>query len=47
MEFVAKVRRVGGSLIATIPKDLVKSESIQDGQLIKIIKIEKILKKLS
>ena len=43
METISKVRAIGGSLMVRIPKDLVKLESIQDGQLVKI-KLEKVRK---
>ena len=42
MGFISKVKSVGGSLMVKVPKDLTKLESIQDGQLLKIIKVEKI-----
>ena len=41
MEGIAKVRAVGGSLMVTIPKEIVRMESIQDGQMIKI-EVEKV-----
>jgi len=43
METISKVRAIGGSLMVRIPKDLVKLESIQNGQLVKI-KLEKVRK---
>lgn len=45
METISKVRAVGGSLMVRLPKDLVKVESIRDGELVKI-KVEKIKKSL-
>jgi len=36
METISKVRAVGGSLMVTIPKEIVREESLQDGQLVKI-----------
>jgi len=41
MEGIAKVRAVGGSLMVTIPKEIVRMESIQDGQIVKI-EVEKV-----
>ncbi len=43
METLSKVRAVGGSLMVRIPKDLVKAESIKDGEIVKI-KVEKVKK---
>lgn len=43
METISKVRTVGGSLMVRIPKDLVKAESIIDGQLVKL-KVERVKK---
>jgi len=34
MEAVSRVRAVGGSLMVTIPKELAKIESIQNGQVV-------------
>jgi len=34
MEAVSRVRAVGGSLMVTIPKELAKTESIQNGQVV-------------
>ena len=42
-ETLSMVRKVGGSLMLRIPKDLVKLESLQDGQLVKV-KIKKVKK---
>ena len=41
METISKVRAIGGSLMVRIPKDLVKMESLKDGELVKL-KVEKI-----
>lgn len=34
MEFIAKTRKIGGSVIATIPKNVVESVGIKANQLI-------------
>ena len=36
MEVLTKLRKVGGSLMATIPKEVVEHESLHDGETIKI-----------
>lgn len=36
MKFVAKVWRLGGSLVVTIPKEIVKEEGIRERELVKI-----------
>jgi len=36
MESITKIRRVGGSLVATLPKELVEAEKLQPEQTIKI-----------
>ncbi|MDO8555742.1 MAG: hypothetical protein Q7R96_01035 [Nanoarchaeota archaeon] len=36
MECITKLRKVGGSLMATIPKEVVEMENLMDGQMIKI-----------
>ncbi|MCX6741678.1 MAG: AbrB/MazE/SpoVT family DNA-binding domain-containing protein [Candidatus Pacearchaeota archaeon] len=43
MESLTTTRKIGGSLVVTLPKKIVESQSIQEGELIKII-IEKIKK---
>ena len=43
METISKVKAIGGSFMVRIPKDLVKAESIREGQLVKL-KVEKIKK---
>lgn len=43
METISKTRKIGGSLMVRIPKDLVKTMPIRDGELVKI-KVEKIKK---
>ncbi|HLD12382.1 MAG TPA: AbrB/MazE/SpoVT family DNA-binding domain-containing protein [Candidatus Nanoarchaeia archaeon] len=36
MECITKLRRVGGSLMATIPKEVVEMEKLEEGGTIKI-----------
>lgn len=36
MEAVTKTRKIGGSLVATIPKELVEQEGLKENQIIKI-----------
>lgn len=36
METVARARAVGGSLVITIPKEIVDEEDIHEGELLKI-----------
>jgi bifunctional DNA-binding transcriptional regulator/antitoxin component of YhaV-PrlF toxin-antitoxin module len=36
MKSLTRTRTVGGSLIVTIPKELVKEESLQEGELVEI-----------
>ena len=43
MESITKLRKVGGSIMATVPKKLIDLEGLIPGQLVKI-KIEKIRK---
>ncbi|MEK6873352.1 MAG: AbrB/MazE/SpoVT family DNA-binding domain-containing protein [Nanoarchaeota archaeon] len=43
MESLTKARKIGGSIMVTIPKEIVETESIQEGEIIKI-KVEKIKK---
>ncbi len=43
MKTLAKTRAIGGSLVVTIPKEIVEKESIQEGELIEI-EVEKIKK---
>jgi len=33
---LAKVRKVGGSLVVTIPKEVVESEGIKEGEIVQI-----------
>ena len=43
MESVTKLRRVGGSIVATVPKKIIELEGLVPGQTVKI-KVEKIKK---
>jgi len=43
MEALIRTRKIGGSLLVTIPKELVREENIVEGDLVKI-DIEKIRK---
>lgn len=43
MESITKLRKVGGSIIATVPKKLTEVEGLVPGQLVKI-KVEKVKK---
>ena len=36
MEVLTKLRKVGGSLMVTVPKEIVDHESLHDGELVKI-----------
>ena len=42
-ESLTTTRKVGGSLIVTLPKEIVESESITEGEIIKI-SVEKVKK---
>jgi hypothetical protein len=35
-ECLAKTRKVGGSLVVTLPKELVETEKIREGEVVKI-----------
>jgi hypothetical protein len=35
-ECLAKTRKVGGSLVVTLPKELVETEKIKEGEVVKI-----------
>ncbi len=35
-ECLAKTRKVGGSLVVTLPKELVESEKIKEGEVVEI-----------
>lgn len=43
-ECLAKTRKVGGSLVVTLPKELVESEKIKEGEIVEI-KVKKLRKK--
>ncbi len=36
MEAIAKTRAIGGSLVVTIPSEIVKLENIQEGEYVEI-----------
>jgi len=36
MEAIAKTRAIGGSLVVTIPADIVRTENIHEGEIIEI-----------
>ncbi|MEK6847079.1 MAG: AbrB/MazE/SpoVT family DNA-binding domain-containing protein [Nanoarchaeota archaeon] len=36
LKSLARVRRIGGSLVVTIPKEIVKEEQIQEEELVEI-----------
>jgi len=38
-----KVRKVGGSLVVTIPKEVVRAEGIQEGEIVRV-EIKKVKK---
>jgi len=41
MKSITKLRKIGGSLVATIPKNVVELEGLNEGQIVKI-KVEKV-----
>ncbi len=43
MKAVARARKIGGSIIVTIPKEIVKEESIKEGQIVEI-EIKRVVK---
>lgn len=43
MESITKLRKVGGSIVATVPKKIIELEGLMPGQIVKI-KVEKIKK---
>ena len=43
MESITKLRKVGGSVVATVPKKIIELEGLYPGQIVKI-KVEKIRK---
>lgn len=36
MKILSRTRAIGGSLIVTIPREVVKEESLQEGELVEI-----------
>ena len=40
---LAKTRKVGGSLVVTLPKELVESEKIKEGEVVEV-KVKKLRK---
>ena len=36
MQAVTRTRKIGGSLVVTIPKEIVKEESIEEGELLEV-----------
>jgi hypothetical protein len=42
-ECLTKTRRVGGSIVVTLPKELVEAEKIKEGEIVKI-KVKKMRK---
>lgn len=43
MKTIARTRKIGGSLVVTLPKEIVKEEALQEGEIIEI-QVEKIKK---
>lgn len=43
MKTVARARKIGGSLVVTIPKEIVKEEDIREGQIVEV-EIKKVIK---
>jgi len=43
METITRTRKIGGSLMVTLPKEIVKEEGIREGELVKI-EVEKVKK---
>jgi antitoxin component of MazEF toxin-antitoxin module len=43
MKTLSRARQVGGSLVVTIPKEIVREENLRDGELVQI-EIEKVAK---
>lgn len=43
MESVTKLRKVGGSIVATVPRKIIELEGLAPGQIVKI-KVEKVKK---
>ena len=36
MKTIARTRKIGGSLVVTLPKEIVKEEAINEGELVEI-----------
>jgi antitoxin component of MazEF toxin-antitoxin module len=36
LKTLSRIRAIGGSLVVTIPKEIVKEQSLQEGELIKL-----------
>ena len=36
MEALARTRRIGGSIVVTLPREVVKTEGISEGELVEI-----------
>ncbi len=43
MKSVTRARKIGGSIMVTIPKEIVKEEDIKEGELVEI-EVEKVRK---
>lgn len=43
MQSLTRTRSIGGSLVVTIPKEIVREESLKEGELVKM-EIEKVKK---
>ncbi len=43
MKAVTRARKIGGSIMVTIPKEIVKEEAIKEGQIVEI-EIKRIIK---
>ncbi|MEK6963193.1 MAG: AbrB/MazE/SpoVT family DNA-binding domain-containing protein [Nanoarchaeota archaeon] len=43
MESIVRTRKVGGSLTITLPKEIVKEEAIQEGELV-LVNVKKVKK---
>ena len=43
MESLTKTRKIGGSIMVTIPKEIVENESLVEGEIVKI-SLEKVKK---
>ena len=43
METIARTLKIGGSLIVTIPKEIVREEGLREGEAVKIL-VEKVKK---